>query len=234
MRRRWPEGGLSQLRKVVWLVFLAVLLAAPVHPALGQDPATSNVAGIVVDYGDGRVSYALVPFAEDSISGMELLHRSTLPLLTVDFGGMGEGVCKIDKTGCDPTPCRARLCQTGDPDSPFWQYLRRDPAGEWEFVQLGASASTVHDGDVNGWYWTGTTPTGVATSLPDIAAKLGADLDETRAGDFPKSLVVTTGASAGERDSPVRRDILLGGGVILGIAVAGAIAIRRSRQPARP
>ena len=101
MRRRGP------------VITVALLLAL----LLFRLPAASeglNVAGLVVDYGDGRVSYAWVPFPEDEISGLELLKRSGLEVVTVGFGGLGEGVCQIETTGCPVSECRARLCQILD------------------------------------------------------------------------------------------------------------------------
>jgi hypothetical protein len=214
------------------LLLLALcLLFMPDRVGAIQASGEHQVAGIVVDYGDGRVSYALVPFDDEGISGMDLLHRSGLALLTVDFGGIGEGVCQIEETGCEPGPCRARLCQTGDPDSAFWQYLEGDDGGNWAFAALGASASTVDDGDVDGWYWTGTTPTGAALTLDAIAGQLDVDLSTLRAGDSLDPVAATVGAPNATNETS-RRDVLAGVAIVLVIAGAGVVAVRRSRRGA--
>jgi hypothetical protein len=74
--------------------------------------------------------------------------------------------------------CRVRLCQTGDPDSPFWQFFRQDETGAWVEQPLGASASKVHDGDVDGWSWTGGDPGLATASVASIAGVLGIDPEE--------------------------------------------------------
>ncbi|MGI8485889.1 MAG: hypothetical protein ACR2OU_16720, partial [Thermomicrobiales bacterium] len=84
------------LRKLGLLaIVLSVLLSAGMPAAKATEPA--NVAGLVVYYGDGAMTYAWVPFTENEISGIDLLERSGLPILTVGFGGLGDGVCKIGK-----------------------------------------------------------------------------------------------------------------------------------------
>jgi hypothetical protein len=228
MRQSRPDAG---HRRWPLLVLALCLLLTPARAGAIQASGEHQVAGIVVDYGDGRVTYALVPFDDEGISGMDLLHRSGLDLLTVDFGGMGEGVCQIEETGCEPGPCRARLCQTGDPDSAFWQYLRGNDDGNWAFAALGASASTVEDGDVNGWYWTSTTPTGPALTLDAIAGELDVDLDALRAGEHLDPVVTTIGAP-NDTNATSRRDILAGAAIVLAIAGAGVFAVRRSRRGA--
>ena len=45
-------------------------------------------AGLVVRHGDGRIVYAYVAFPEESISGVELLRRSGISLVTIGFGAV--------------------------------------------------------------------------------------------------------------------------------------------------
>lgn len=193
-----------------------------------QSEDAINVSGLVVDYGDGGRAYALVPFAEETISGMDLLRRSGLSLLSVEFGGMGEGVCAIEETGCDLSACRVRLCQNGDPDSPFWQYVRLDDDGQWQPAPLGASSSTVGDGEVNGWFWTDETPESGATTLAAIAAETGTDLEtfaSSSASDL-EPVVVTVG---GDQDDDTS-SILAGIAVVTGMAALGGVLVLRSRR----
>jgi hypothetical protein len=159
--------------------------------------AAASEAGLVIRHGDGGVTYAIVVFPEDEISSFELLDRSTISLATVAFGGLGEAVCTLDGEGCGLSDCRVRLCQTGDPNSPFWQFFRQDGDGAWVAQPLGASTSKVHDGDVDGWSWTGGDAGISTTTVTDIAGVLGIDAEalasvpegETRAftGSFDAS-----------------------------------------------
>ncbi len=228
MRQSRPERGALLLVALI-LIALGITMGGGAT-ALAQDPTPVNVAGIVVDHGDGTVSHVIVPFEEASISGVELLRRSGLPLLTVEFGGMGEGVCAIEATGCDLSACRARLCQTGDPDSAFWQYVQRGDDGEWVPSPLGASSSDNEDGDVDGWFWTGVAPETPALTLGQIAAESGVDLETYAAsGPLPEPVVLTTGDPAD--DDALGTGSALGGiAVVAGIAVIGGLLIFRSRQ----
>src|SRR5918994_706878 len=173
--RSWLKPALSGWAKrsgaVAALIWLLLTFALP----LGGTARTLNAAGIVVDYGDGRVTYAYVPFAEEEISGIELLRRSGVPLVTVAFGGLGEGVCMVEETGCGVTECRRRMCQTGERSSPFWQYARQEALGEWRTFSLGASQSTVRNGDIDGWAWTGTPPRLPAITLDQVRRNAGAE-----------------------------------------------------------
>jgi hypothetical protein len=144
------------------LLFALLLLGAPlgVTPADAQEPV--EYSGIVIRPGDGTVTYVYVPL-EDSVSGIELLRRSGVSLLTVGFGGLGDGVCQIEETGCDVGPCRTRLCQTGDRESPYWRYFQRDDSGNWVASPLGGSVTKIEPGEVDGWSWTPDDP-----KLPDV------------------------------------------------------------------
>ena len=228
-----PRSPLS--RGTVAFVVIALIAAGFIRPggplATAQAGDTINVSGIFVDYGDGRTSHAIVPFGEDTISGVELLRQSGLSLLSVEFGGMGEGVCAIEDTGCDLSACRARLCQTGDPDSPFWQYVQRASDGTWQPAPLGASSSVIEHGNVDGWFWTGTTPRTTAVSLSEIASETGIDLDTfATSGDTRlEAIVVTTGESSGN-DDVSRGSVLTGIAIVAAIAVVGVFLIVRSRR----
>jgi len=151
-RSRAPDRGSSVAFVAGCLAALLIVLAAAGYtPAGGQEPA--GYAGIVIRPGDGTVTYAYVPL-DGPVSGIELLRRSGVSLLTVGFGGLGEGVCKIEETGCELGPCRTRLCQTGDRDSPYWRYFQQDEQGTWVASPLGGSATKIAPGDVQGWSWT--------------------------------------------------------------------------------
>ena len=77
----------------IWLlVSLATLLARLLlNPAPAQAEDSWNHAGLIVRDGDGRITYAWVPFREDEIDGITLLQRSGIPVVTVGFGALGGG-----------------------------------------------------------------------------------------------------------------------------------------------
>src|SRR5215208_2114916 len=104
------------------LISLAALLAgvllAP-RPTLADDGI--HHAGLVVRDAEGRITYAWVPFMEEEINGIELLRRSGIPVVTVGFGALGEGVCSIAGQGCGVAECRRNVCQGSVADAPYWR-----------------------------------------------------------------------------------------------------------------
>src|SRR5215218_9061291 len=152
---------------------LAGLLLAPA-PTLADEDV--HHAGLVVRDAQGRMTYAWVPFAEEEINGVDLLHRSRIPVVTVGFGALGEGVCSIAGQGCGVAECRRTVCQASAADAPYWQYFEQDPVdpATWTWQPLGASSSTVEDGDVFGWSWTADDPALPALSAKEIASLAGA------------------------------------------------------------
>ena len=159
------------------LISLAVLLAgvmlAP-RPTLADEEL--HHAGLVVRDAHGRMTYAWVPFAEDKINGIDLLRRSGIPVVTVGFGALGDGVCSIAGQGCSVADCRRTVCQASTADAPYWQYFAQDPVDPavWTWQPLGASSSTVEDGEVFGWSWTSGDPALPALPPAEIASRAGA------------------------------------------------------------
>jgi hypothetical protein len=185
----------------------------------------ANVAGLVIDYGDNRVSYAIIPFEEERINGVDLLNRSGLDIVTVGFGGMGDAVCQIDDTGCPVDECRARMCQTSDPDSAFWQFSKLSGDGTWQLVATGASGARVQDGDIYGWSWTGTDPDLPVLSIDELAARAGGDLDSLGGN----ALLQTEGGETGESGNVFSLTSILAVGVVV---VGAGFLVLRSRRPA--
>jgi hypothetical protein len=207
----------------VWALtaVLALMAAGPPSPAR----AAVNHAGIVVREGDGSLTYAYVAFAEPAIDGIALLERTGLPVVTVGFGALGAGVCRIGPDGCPVAECRRNLCQTGRADAPFWQYFRQQTEGDWRALTLGASATTVRDGDIDGWSWTAG-----AAMLPPLtldALRRLAGVDETAAapagGAIPTAAVREVPGPGGARPpaSTPGWPIYAGAGAIL-LAIGGA------------
>lgn len=206
MRSRW--------RHLAIVVMCLLALGGTRAPAASA--AEMNVAGLVVDYGDGRLAYAWVPFEEEEISGLELLERSGLDTVTVGFGGLGDAVCQIEITGCPISDCRQRMCQTSDPESPFWQYARQTEPGTWTLMALGAGATRVRDGDIDSWNWRGTPPELPAFSMDKLAELAGGDPAQLSSGTMDVPAAVRTDAAAEESDSSVG---------VAGVALVGVVAV---------
>ncbi len=136
------SNPLPRLAIGIWsLVILALFLAGS---ARADGP---HRAGVVVSFGDGRTRSACVSFAEDSISGIELLRRAGFSLIT---GYAGAGVCKIDDLGCPSDNC---FCQSFAPPYAYWAYFHLGGDGNWSYAQTGAASYRVQDGQVDGWSW---------------------------------------------------------------------------------
>ncbi|WP_322494791.1 hypothetical protein [Chloroflexus sp.] len=135
----------KQIFQLVVLVAIALLSGvAAAQPAV-------NRAGVVVRFGNGEVVTACVEFSEPSISGLELLERSGLPVISQQ-SSIGAAVCKIGREGCDypATSCFCARDQQGR--AVYWAFYRRE-AGAWRYSNLGASNVRVSDGDLHGWAW---------------------------------------------------------------------------------
>jgi hypothetical protein len=219
------------------------LIATVVFALLIGPPATGRElhhAGLVVRHGDGRIVYAYVAFPEESISGVELLRRSGISLVTIGFGGLGEGVCTIDGEGCPASDCRKRVCQGSGENAPFWQYFRQRTPGDWVALALGASATKVRDGDVDGWSWTGHNPALPPLTIDDVARIAGvpaAASPMAAVAGQPTPAVRTVyppgmGPSKSDDDQGTMV-YLAGAGALTVVAGATIVALRRRARPER-
>ena len=127
------------------LVSMALIaIVAPGAVAVGaQRP---NQAGLVVDFGNGSVQTYCIPFAEDSISGIDLLLEAGL---AVETGFNGGTVCKVNDIGCPSSDC---WCQCPGSPCTYWIYWRLNE-GNWEYSQEGVTLTRLGNGDVDGWVW---------------------------------------------------------------------------------
>ena len=132
-------------------------------------PWQPNRAGLVVQIGEGQVKTACVRFAEDSLTGYDLLVRSGLLVNSLTDPGLGTAVCGIENTGCPVDDC---FCAMPD----YWAYWQPGPAG-WAYAVTGAAQSEVVNGSVNGWSW------GEGIAPPFYSFQ-----DVCRYGDAPVSL----------------------------------------------
>ncbi len=210
------------------LALIVALFGLACFGSVAEADDATRAAGFIVDTGDGEPVYVVVTFTE-SETAIDLLRDADLGAVTVDFGGLGEGVCEIRDTGCDVSACRQRLCQTGDPESPFWQYWRQGDDG-WELSPLGASDVEPGNGDIGAWVWIGTKPELDTIAWSDLAERAGAP-DAVVAGEVAGEPSVYTSAEASDGDTGnAAGTVIAGVGVALVIVAGGALVLRQRRM----
>jgi hypothetical protein len=113
----------------------ALLTFHPAHAALHH-------AALVIEHASGRILTRCVAFADAQISGFELVQRSGVPYQAQTFGAMGSAICQLDgEPASVPSNCFG--------GGPYWQYFHWQSG--WRPSSSGASSSTLHDGDMDGW-----------------------------------------------------------------------------------
>jgi hypothetical protein len=117
---------------------MAALLLA-VHPA----HAAVHHAALVIQHSSGSLITRCVAFAEAQITGLQLVQRSGVSYTAQDFGSMGSAMCELDR---EPSTAPPGCFGSGS----YWQYFHRQ-GGAWQASMVGASSSTLHDGDMDGW-----------------------------------------------------------------------------------
>lgn len=217
----------------VLVILLSLVAGAAIRDGLAAQEDGGSAAGIVVDTGEGEPAYVVVAFDEPSMNAVELLRSADLDAVTVEFGGLGEAVCAILDTGCDVSTCRQRVCQTGDPESPFWQYWEQDAEGAWSWSVLGGSHADIEHGDIAAWVWTGVEPEMEPITWEELAERAGAPADVAR-GEV--DLAPAVYASVGhEGDDPAvdRTGTLAAAGIVALIGVFGGWLVVRNRRMSR-
>jgi energy-coupling factor transport system permease protein len=221
----------------IWLLIsLATLLARVLlNPAPTQAEDSWRHAGLIVRDGEGRITYAWVPFPEEEIDGITLLKRSGIPVVTVGFGGLGEGVCAIAGEGCSVGECRRTVCQASGANAPYWQLFQQDPVdpASWRWLALGGSATRVHDGDVFGWSWTGDDPHLPAITPDQLAQLAGAGDGTGSAASFRTYFPEGVGPAA-TATPPTAQEVAAASAILGAIGLAGlALYLRAARARAQ-
>jgi cell division septation protein DedD len=127
----------ARLAAAAGAAMAAVLLA--VHPA----HAAVHHAALVIQHSSGSLITRCVAFAEAQITGLQLVQRSGVSYTAQDFGSIGSAMCQLDR---EPSTVPAGCFGSGR----YWQYFHRQ-GGAWQASMVGASSSTLHDGDMDGW-----------------------------------------------------------------------------------
>jgi hypothetical protein len=145
--------------------------------ALGLPGATvadePSQAGLVVQFGDGRVETRCVAFQEEEITGADLLLiHSGFDTIIDASSGMGITVCQLGTEGC-AYPSEPCFCQCmGGGECAYWNYFYQEPgSSEWTYSALGAVLRKVRHGSVEAWVWgNGTTPPTFEGTFESICA----------------------------------------------------------------
>ncbi len=188
--RGTQESPRASARSAKSAIYSAILLAFAVW-LLGATPASAQdgaQAGLVIVHGDDSVTTQCVAFAEESITGAELLVRSGLDV-AMEASSMGATICRLDGQGCD-YPQESCFCQCEGSPCVYWSYWRLGSEG-WTYSNLGAGNATVRAGDVDGWRW-GEGRIDRAESPPAIT------FDEICAGETER---LTAESAAGAENS---------------------------------
>jgi hypothetical protein len=133
----------------MWLGAAAV--AALMAACLSIRPAHAAIhhAALVIQHASGSVITRCLAFAEDQISGLQLVERSGVQYEAQDFGSIGSAMCQLDR---EPSTVPAGCFGAG----PYWQYFHRRGSA-WQTSALGASSSLLRDGDMDGWHFAAGT-----------------------------------------------------------------------------
>ena len=215
-------GPLYRNEKLHTILVVVCSLAMMFSPATAQE--TWNQVGVIIDYGDDRTTWMWIPFEGEETSLIDLIHSTDMDIVTVSFGGLGEGVCQIDATGCPAADCRARLCQTNS-SSPFWRLMKLN-GDEWGMVATGVSGAKVSDGDIYALSWSSETPEFPLVSMDELAINAGADRDAEK----PMSAIRTEGESPEDEATPTWIPATTAFGILV---LAGGVLIFRAKRPTR-
>ena len=143
---------MTTMRARVGALLIALVAVFGAVGTVADAPAgaqTSSRAVVIVDLGSlgGGVRTSVIQFS-GSVSGLEALRLAGADPQTVSYGPLGDAVCKLYNAGDEVTRCPGG-----------WTYFRAvGGAGGWSQSSLGASNTTVHDGDVEGWRYGGGAP----------------------------------------------------------------------------
>ena len=113
-----------------------ILSTRPAHAAIHH-------AALIIQHSSGSLITRCVAFAEEQITGLQLVQRSGVEYEAQGFGSMGNAMCQLDR---EPSTVPPGCFGSG----PYWQYFHRQGAG-WQASAVGVSSSVLHDGDMDGW-----------------------------------------------------------------------------------
>jgi hypothetical protein len=136
-----------------WVGLVSLILVATLAHTQARQ-STSNRAGLVVQFGDGRVETACVELGADgTATGLEVLLASGLDVQATDNQSNRAAVCKIEEDGCN-RPGNTCFCQCNQSEETcnYWAYFHLEN-GNWQYGGITPSSYTVQPGAVEGWAW---------------------------------------------------------------------------------
>lgn len=133
---------------VIAVVLIGILWIGIAHPWLARasenETDATNTVSVVVQFSDTDRLIRKVTFSSYTITGLNALLNSGLDVVTRDYS-WGTAVCAIEGVGCPADNC---FCG----GSTFWNYEYWS-GSDWQSHSLGASATTLYNGAVDGWRW---------------------------------------------------------------------------------
>lgn len=106
-------------------------------------------AALVIDHNDGNRVVQVVEFFGETLTGMQLLRKSGLNLVTAE-GSHGIEICAIDNEG------QSAEDFINNPQSVYWVLNLLDENDEWQASMTGTNSAIVHNNTVHGYklgYW---------------------------------------------------------------------------------
>jgi hypothetical protein len=143
-------------RRLIVVLFLALVLATVLVPsALASDPTTKQI-GLVIAFPDGATHLEVVTVPATGTT-FDVLKAAGIDLVT----GAGPTLCSINKVGCPATNC---FCD----NSHFWAYYHLNAANQWEIAFQGIGDFNPTNGSVEGFAWSGFDESYNPTVQPPI------------------------------------------------------------------
>jgi hypothetical protein len=184
------EGGGSR-RPARWggLRLFIAICAALGGVALLHHPvqAAAHRAALVIEHGGGEIVSRCVTFAEDHLSGLQLIQRSGIEYQVRNFGSLGNAVCQLDR---EPATVPAGCFGSGA----TWQYFQRTGTS-WKQASAGPQTSTVADGGMDGWLYAAGTASPSARVTFSQVCRPAAAVAPSRPASLP--VPVAAGIAAG-------------------------------------
>lgn len=153
-------------RRIAPLVLPIILLVALIsgdclgqRPVLAGSPTNRQLedtarAYVIVQFGQQDLTVLPITFTAP-ISGLRALELTGLEVVT-STTAFGTAVCSIGGVGCSADEC---FCSSN-----YWGYNYWD-GNDWQGYMVGADASTISDGAVEGWRW---GPFGESALYPEL------------------------------------------------------------------
>jgi hypothetical protein len=109
----------------------------------------TSKAALVIDHNDGSRVVRVVEFFGESLSGMQLLQKSGLTVVTAE-GSHGTEICAIDNEGQPAEDCN------NDPQGRYWSLNLLNSDNEWQGSMKGSNSEIAENNTVHGYrfgYW---------------------------------------------------------------------------------